>query len=126
MKNVPHSINGKYPVRYYSGSDWKEADGYDWAGRVGFSDKVVLSDTLPVIEPNTEFKYYGFLTTGLKLENDVFTHMTSIILELEGYSEVTDAEGNVVSYQADPAKTRTVTLTKDQLGTLNEIFFLYA
>ncbi len=106
--------------------DWKEADGYDWAGRVGFSDKVVLSDTLPVIEPNTEFKYYGFLTTGLKLENDVFTHMTSIILELEGYSEVTDAEGNVVSYQADPAKTRTVTLTKDQLGTLNEIFFLYA
>ncbi len=27
VKNVPHSINGKYPVRYYSGSDWKEADG---------------------------------------------------------------------------------------------------
>lgn len=27
VKNVPHSINGKYPVRYYSGSEWKEADG---------------------------------------------------------------------------------------------------
>ncbi len=27
VKNVPHSINGKYPVRYYSGSDWKETDG---------------------------------------------------------------------------------------------------
>ncbi len=27
VKNVPHSINGKYPVRYYSGSDWKEEDG---------------------------------------------------------------------------------------------------
>ncbi|MDE5939912.1 MAG: hypothetical protein K2H37_12630 [Lachnospiraceae bacterium] len=26
VKNVPHSINGKYPVRYYNGSDWKEAD----------------------------------------------------------------------------------------------------
>lgn len=27
VKNVPHSINGKYPVRYYNGSDWKEEDG---------------------------------------------------------------------------------------------------
>ncbi len=27
VKNVPHSIDGKYPVRYYTGSDWKEADG---------------------------------------------------------------------------------------------------
>ena len=27
VKNVPHSINGKYSVRYYSGSEWKEADG---------------------------------------------------------------------------------------------------
>lgn len=27
VKNVPHSINGKYPVRYYSGKDWKEEDG---------------------------------------------------------------------------------------------------
>ena len=27
VKNVPLSINGKYPVRYYSGSDWKEEDG---------------------------------------------------------------------------------------------------
>lgn len=26
VKNVPHSINGKYPVRYYSGSGWKETD----------------------------------------------------------------------------------------------------
>lgn len=27
VKNVPHSMSGKYPVRYYSGSEWKEADG---------------------------------------------------------------------------------------------------
>lgn len=27
VKNVPHSINGKYPVRVYNGSDWKETDG---------------------------------------------------------------------------------------------------
>lgn len=27
VKNVPHSINGKYPVRYCCGSDWKEEDG---------------------------------------------------------------------------------------------------
>lgn len=27
VKNVPHSINGTYPVRYYSGADWKEVDG---------------------------------------------------------------------------------------------------
>lgn len=27
VKNVPFFINGKYPVRYYCGSDWKEEDG---------------------------------------------------------------------------------------------------
>lgn len=26
VKNVPRSIEGKFPVRYYSGTDWKEAD----------------------------------------------------------------------------------------------------
>lgn len=27
VKNAPKSINGRFPVRYYSGTDWKEADG---------------------------------------------------------------------------------------------------
>lgn len=27
VKNVPRSISGKFPVRYYSGTDWKEVDG---------------------------------------------------------------------------------------------------
>lgn len=27
VKNAPRSINGRYPVRYYCGTDWKEADG---------------------------------------------------------------------------------------------------
>lgn len=27
VKNAPHSINGRFPVRYYSGTDWKETDG---------------------------------------------------------------------------------------------------
>lgn len=27
VKNVPRSIEGKFPVRYYSGTDWKEMDG---------------------------------------------------------------------------------------------------
>lgn len=27
VKNAPRSINGKFPVRYYSGTDWKETDG---------------------------------------------------------------------------------------------------
>lgn len=27
VKNVPRFVNGKFPVRYYSGTDWKEADG---------------------------------------------------------------------------------------------------
>lgn len=27
VKNAPRSINGRFPVRYYSGTDWKEADG---------------------------------------------------------------------------------------------------
>ena len=27
VKNAPRSISGRFPVRYYSGTDWKEADG---------------------------------------------------------------------------------------------------
>lgn len=27
VKNAPRSINGRFPVRYYCGKDWKEADG---------------------------------------------------------------------------------------------------
>lgn len=27
VKNAPRSINGRFPVRYYSGADWKEVDG---------------------------------------------------------------------------------------------------
>lgn len=27
VKNAPRSINGRFPVRYYSGTDWKETDG---------------------------------------------------------------------------------------------------
>lgn len=27
VKNAPRSISGKFPVRYYSGTDWKEVDG---------------------------------------------------------------------------------------------------
>lgn len=39
IKNVPHSINGKYPVRYYTGSDWKEEDGITVRGGGGRWDK---------------------------------------------------------------------------------------
>ena len=27
IKNIPHSINGRFPVRFYNGADWKEVDG---------------------------------------------------------------------------------------------------
>lgn len=27
VKNAPRTINGKFPVRYYNGTDWKETDG---------------------------------------------------------------------------------------------------
>ena len=27
VKNIPHSINGRFPVRFYNGTVWKEVDG---------------------------------------------------------------------------------------------------
>lgn len=27
VKNIPHSINGRFPVRFYNGTDWREVDG---------------------------------------------------------------------------------------------------
>ena len=27
LQNIPHAINGRFPIRIYNGSDWKETDG---------------------------------------------------------------------------------------------------
>lgn len=55
VKNVPHSIEGRFPVRYYSGTDWKEEDGITLQGGSGqwekqeldFAQQVRLQITLP-------------------------------------------------------------------------------
>ena len=55
VKNVPYSIEGRFPVRYYSGTDWKEEDGITLRGGSGqwekqeldFAQQVRLQITLP-------------------------------------------------------------------------------
>ncbi len=112
-----------------SGHTWYYQDLFDWRdGRISFSDQIELQDTLPTIEPNSDYKYYGFLTTGIHVNNEVYDHMESITLYLTQFTEQTDAEGNVTGYVKDDAQTDSITLTKDQLQQVadgGEISFFY-
>ncbi|MCI8425555.1 MAG: hypothetical protein HFJ72_07855, partial [Adlercreutzia sp.] len=70
---------------YYSGdqsysSTWG-ADTYwpnDWGWNyTAANDKVTVSDTLPWCQPDEDLAYYGFLSTGLHVQNGVLSHLRS-------------------------------------------------
>lgn len=50
------------------------ADQYDWVDKLSYTDKVVLSDTLPVIYPDATYDYHGFLTTGLEIKKEIYDY----------------------------------------------------
>lgn len=55
LQNIPHAINGRFPIRIYNGSDWKEMDGVIikdgsgvWQDSInGAAEKIRLQIILP-------------------------------------------------------------------------------
>ena len=87
VKNVPHSINGKYPVRYYNGSDWKEADGItvrEGEGQWERQEPDTLEQVrLQIILPG------GYLVEGASKDA---TRQTAVVKEEEKRERLSDAE----------------------------------
>lgn len=87
VKNVPHSINGKYPVRYYNGSDWKEADGIivrEGEGQWERQEPDTLEQVrLQIILPG------GYLVEGASKDA---TRQTAAVKEEEKRERLSDAE----------------------------------
>lgn len=104
VKNVPHSINGKYPVRYYSGSEWKEADGItvregggQWEKQEPDSlERVRLQIMLPG----------GYLVEGISREA---VRQAAAVKEEEKAEQLPDAEpAAIVKVAAEPTATEPI------------------
>lgn len=104
VKNVPHSINGKYPVRYYSGSEWKEADGIavregggQWEKQEPDSlERVRLQIMLPG----------GYLVEGISKEA---VRQAAAVKEEEKAEQLPDAEpAAIVKVAAEPTATEPI------------------
>lgn len=104
VKNVPHSINGKYPVRYYSGSEWKEADGIavregggQWEKQEPDSlERVRLQIMLPG----------GYLVEGISKEA---VRQAAAVKEEEKAEQLPDAEpAAIVKGAAEPTATEPI------------------
>ena len=59
---------------YHWNSPYVRTDQYDWVKKLAFTDKVVLSDTLPEIQPNSTYDYKGFLTTGIQIKKEIYQY----------------------------------------------------
>ena len=53
-------------------SPYVRTDQYDWVNKLSFTDKVVLSDSLPQIRPDDDYEYKGFLTTGIQIKKEIY------------------------------------------------------
>ena len=55
-------------------SPYSRTDQYDWVNKLSFTDKVVLSDSLPQIRPDDDYEYKGFLTTGIQIKKEIYQY----------------------------------------------------
>ena len=108
----PHRYN-LYEVTNDRNSNWKYQDQEDWYGKLGYTDEVILRDTLPTIRPNDTYGYYGFLTTGLEMKPAIAKYVDSVELKL-----------NNVDKNGGKTQAKTVTLTKEQLKEEGGALFL--
>lgn len=55
-------------------SPYVRTDQYDWVKKLSFTDRVVLSDTLPETKPDDTYDYKGFLTTGIQIKKEIYQY----------------------------------------------------
>ncbi len=55
-----------------AGSRWVYQDRFDWDKKHGFTDRLVLEDKLPLIKPDAETDYYGYLTQKIYISPQLY------------------------------------------------------
>lgn len=133
-KHIALDYNYLTPSYDYNHEDTRASD--DWSGRISFADRVVLTDKLPTIRPDAIYGFYGFLTTGLRLQAGnvgFLNNMESITLRTKvehlpepdsepgdrNVSQTTDSALDTINEgdagEQSEVQPRTITLTKEQL-----------
>lgn len=90
VKNAPRSINGRFPIRYYSGTDWKEVDGIavrEGGGRWEKKEEDSLEQVrLQILLPS------GYLIEGTSRTAEAVSEQESRVrTETQGDAEPTQA-----------------------------------
>ena len=93
-----------------AGSRWVYQDMFDWNGKHGFTDRLVLEDKLPVIRPDAETDYYGYLTQKIYISPQLYPFIDYIELTKKGI--VLNEDGTTSSKAIDDNK---IVIQKDDL-----------
>ena len=98
------SKSGSYGYR------WLNQDRFDWNGKHAFTDRLVLEDKLPVIRPDAETEYYGYLTRKIYISPQLYPFVDYIELTKKGI--VLNEDGTTTSKVVDDNK---IIIKKDDL-----------
>ena len=79
-------------------------DPYNWTGKHSFTDKVVLTDTLPYVRPDSDSNYYGFLAKKILISEDLQQYIDKVVVYKK--KSTLDTDGNVT----DTNLTDTITI----------------
>ena len=79
-------------------------DPYNWTGKHSFTDKVVLTDTLPYVRPDSDSNYYGFLAKKILISEDLQQYIDKVVVYKK--KSTLDTDGNVT----DTNITDTITI----------------
>lgn len=112
------SYTGTWGYDTYWPNDW----GWNYTA---FNDKVTLGDTMPWCQPDEDLGYYGFLTTGLRVQRGVLNHLRSydrasitFVTRQWAATEDKNADGFAI-FEEQADASRTFRLTRDGLYLKN-------
>lgn len=98
VKNVPHSINGRFPVRYYSGTEWKEADGITLQEGSGRWEK---QEAEPLVQVRLQIMLpSGYLIEGASRTVENQSNTSKIMEEPSAKVDTAEAEDMLDQKQA--------------------------
>lgn len=90
-------------------SPYVRTDQYDWVNKLSFTDKVVLSDSLPQIRPDDDYEYKGFLTTGIQIKKEIYQYFRdddNIIFTINAKNTNNDVVGSAQTISVPVSELR--------------------
>ncbi len=142
--NVTFGMYNEYAVSFYqtaqgadhdyltgAGSPWYKQDRFDWSGKHAYTDKVVLTDTMPVIRPDSDSEYYGFLSKAIYISPKLYPFIDYIdvtkktVTENENgtYTEAEVSEKLKISKDDLALMSKAVPITNPNVGGNDEGVF---